>query len=81
MMTQAQRRSLALGAARSYLRQMRITPEMVTASDAHAALDDVARVEPDTVAACWYRLASHTQMVLFYREWEHWRTQRRSLAR
>jgi len=75
-MTQAQRRAVALSAARYQLRRLHLNPVDVSAEDAHAALDDYARLYRNMVASEWYRVADEVQLTLFYRDWVAW--QRRS---
>ena len=73
-------RSIALGAIRATLRAQQVNPVEVSASEAHVVLDDIARVHPDLIASRWYRRASTLQLSLFYREWEQWRKETRSLS-
>ena len=72
MMTQAKQRSIALSAVRAQLRTAALLPELTTASEAHAVLDDLCRVETDLVACQWYSNADDRQLSLFYRDWEAW---------
>ena len=78
-MTQAKQREIALQAARSQLRRIGIAPETMQASDAHKVLDDLARQDATLVASQWYSSASQSQMVLFYREWNKWRQQYKTM--
>ncbi len=64
-----QQRQEAIKIARRQARQMNIDPDSITASDALAILDDVARVEPDLIASRWYLAATDNQVRLFRREW------------
>lgn len=65
-------RDIAVGAVRSQLRSQGIDPRTVSPSDAHAVLDDLARVEPDLVASQWYQAADERQLQSFYEEWQGW---------
>ena len=71
-MTRAQQRAVALSAARYYLRRMQINPLEVSAQEAHAALDDYARLYPVMVGSQWYGSASEQELSQFYRDWESW---------
>lgn len=65
-------RWVALGAARSYLRQQGLTPESQTADQAFHALDDLLRMDPKLIAAQWYEAATKNQEKLFISEWKQW---------
>ncbi len=73
-------RSIALGAVRGTLHVQQVNPLEISASEAHKVIDDIARVHPDLIASLWYRRASTLQLSLFYREWEQWRKETRSLS-
>ena len=68
---------IAVGAVRAQLRSMRIDPETVSASEAHAVLDELARSEPEFVACQWYQAADDRQLSWFYRDWEEWLDEQR----
>jgi hypothetical protein len=71
-MTQQEARHIAIGATRSYLRSMGYTTDEMTAQDALAAIDDIARSEPGTIAGEWFINASDNQIKLYKREWRAW---------
>lgn len=62
-------RKIAAGAARSYLRQQGIDPKTVGHETAEAALDDLCRIDGNTVAAMFWFLASENQIKIFRKEW------------
>jgi hypothetical protein len=72
-MTAKQQRDMALGAARSQLRHGGDDPKSCAFERAWAALDEVYRSEPSTVAGQWYVRSSDAQVAAFRREWEQWR--------
>ena len=66
-----EKRSIALGAARSQLRHMGISLDRsVTFDDALCVLDDLYKAEPDLIASQWYANASEYQLTLLRRDWE-----------
>jgi hypothetical protein len=69
----AQQRAIALQAARELLPIMGIRPEMVGASEALRALDELFYTQPQSVAYCWFESANEQQIDLFIDEWEDWR--------
>ena len=76
--TMEEMRRIALGAVRSYLRQMKIDPLTATADDAEKALDDICRTEDSLIVHTWWvQCNSGNQTRLFCREWREWqRTER-----
>lgn len=72
-LTIASKRKIALSAARSQLERSGFSKhdiERTLSCDAAlAALDDLLRLSPDTIAAQWYSIASDNQIKLFRREW------------
>ena len=60
-------RYTAIRAARSYLREQGVASP--TVKDAHKALDDLNRIQPDTDAAAWWRQANKSQLAKFRTEW------------
>ena len=62
-------RKIALGAARSYLREQGTDPAQVEAQAAMEALDDLYRIDQATLASIWYGQASDNQVREFRREW------------
>ena len=65
-MEQATQIETAMRAARWELRQRGAA---LTVENAERALDDIARADPDTVAAVWWQSATDRQWRLFCREW------------
>ncbi|MBA2682063.1 MAG: hypothetical protein H0U76_27180 [Ktedonobacteraceae bacterium] len=78
-MTRKQQRDVALGAARSLLRQLGINPGEASAEDAHVVLDDYARCAPEMVASQWYMAATDNDLDAFYRDWRRWQREYASL--
>lgn len=66
---------IALCAVRSQARRRGVEPRTLSASEAHAVLDDLARSEPGLVACQWYKAAPDRQVSHFYREWQRWLAQ------
>jgi hypothetical protein len=65
-----EKRSIALGAARSQLRHVGMIPDRsVPFDDVLKVLDDLHRVEPDLIASQWYINASDRQITLLRRDW------------
>ena len=64
--TMTTQRETAMRAARWELRQRGAA---LTVENAERALDDIARADPDKVAAVWWRTATDRQWRLFCREW------------
>lgn len=65
-----EKRSIALGAAKSQLRCMGVTIDRsVPFDDVLRVLDDMHRAEPDLIASQWYATASDNQIKLLRREW------------
>jgi len=71
-MTQGEMREIALGAARSELRQFGIEPKTADIYTAEQALDNILRSTPNAIAARWYENASDNQWELFKREWRRY---------
>jgi len=70
-MNMQEKRSIALGAARSQLRHMGISIDRsVTFHDALCVLDDLNKAEPDLIASQWYANASECQITLLRRDWK-----------
>ena len=65
----AEKRQAAIQAARAYLNRMGIPPDTRPADSGLAALEDVARIQPDSLAAQWYKSAGDRQIELFRRDW------------
>ncbi len=73
MMTYTEMRQIALGAARSYLREHGIVPEVATEDDAERALDEICRTEDSlTCYVWWVQCESKNQTRLFRAEWRKW---------
>lgn len=74
MYNKAQQREIALSAVRGEIRSAQHRdPSKVSAQDALLILDDIARRDPDLIAAMWYLAASETQLRAFVRDWRrHW---------
>ena len=69
-MNMQEKRSIALGAARSQLRRIGVSLESpVPFDDALRVLDDLHRSEPELIASQWYTQASEYQITLFRRDW------------
>ena len=69
-MNMQEKRSIALGAARSQLRHLGISlNSSVTFDDALCVLDDLHRAEPSLIASRWYANASEYQLTLLRRDW------------
>ena len=68
-MSLAEQRDIALGAARSQIRQMGKDPQVCEAQVALRVLADMLRTDPDLIASQWYDRASDYQIALFCREW------------
>ena len=64
-----QRRETAIRAARA---QLRSNGQPMTLENAERVLDDMARTQPQLVAAQWWQTASDNQIKLFRREWRQW---------
>jgi hypothetical protein len=83
MKTKNELRAIALGAARSILRNQGRMPEKCSYRVALAVLDDMARQEyhKDKYFAIWYIEASESkfdnQYNLFRKEWNDWVAERR----
>jgi hypothetical protein len=71
-MNLAQKRAMALEAARDWAHRCGMVPETVAASTALGALHIVTKADPSSVVAEWYRTASGRQCWLFCREWKKW---------
>jgi len=68
--TQEKMREIAIGAARSILREHGVSePRFCSPEAALDHLDDFAREHPERTAAIWYLGASDNQIKLFKREW------------
>ena len=70
-MNAQQRRQTAIRAARSQLRSLGAA---MTVDNAERVLDDMARTQPQLVAAMWWTQASDNQIKLFRKEWRQWTT-------
>jgi len=71
VMTKAEQRRLALGAARVQLRRMGVNLDpFVPFKCVLEVLDDLHRAEPELVASQWYAQASDHQIQLLRREWK-----------
>ena len=68
-MSQARYRRMSLGAVASIARSQGRAVKNVSAEDALAILDDLARVERHLLVVEWYLAASSNQLALFRREW------------
>jgi len=68
-MLNSKKREIAIRAARSYIRSMGGTVSDYDALDALGAVDDLAILDKDTIAAAWYLSASQRQIRLFRKEW------------
>lgn len=62
----AEKRKIALGAARSQIRKLGID---FTLNNAEVVLDEMARTKPSLIASQWWLTASDYQYKLFRREW------------
>ena len=68
-MNEQRRRETAIRAARA---QLRSNGQPMTLENAERVLDDMARTQPQLVAAQWWQTASDNQIKLFRREWRQW---------
>lgn len=69
-MNMQEKRSIALGAAKSQLRHIGVAlDKTVPFNDVLCVLDDLYRAEPDLVASKWYANASEYQITLLRRDW------------
>lgn len=68
-MNTQKRRETAIRAARA---QLRSSGQPMTLDNAERTLDDIARTQPQLVAAQWWQTASNNQIKLFRREWRRW---------
>lgn len=68
---QTEQRKIALGAARSQLRNQGILPRTASFDQAWNALDVLYKLDNTTVAAQWYINASEPQIRLFRKEWKN----------
>jgi hypothetical protein len=71
-MTKAEMRKIAIGAARSYMKDMGFAYDEMTCESALRALDDLARIQPGLISAQWYSVASINQIKVFRQEWSLW---------
>ena len=62
----SEQRAIAAGAARSIIRAKSLDN---TLENAECVLDELARVEPEKIAAQWWLNASENQVNLFRSEW------------
>jgi hypothetical protein len=70
-MSMQEKRSIALGAAKSQLRRMGVSIDRsVPFDDVLAVLDDLHRTEPDLIASQWYVHAPDRQIALLRRDWK-----------
>ena len=66
-----EKRSIALGAARSYLRHMGIPIDRSMSFDSVlGVLNDLYLSEPDLIASQWFRHASDYQITQLRRDWK-----------
>ena len=79
--TKKEQREIATSAARAYLRRQGIDPMTTGPESGLAALDDLLRLDEDTIAAQWYKDASENQFKLFKRGWRAWRKKRCRMMR
>ena len=63
-MNMQEKRSIALGAARSQLRRLGVSIDYLV------PFDDLYRAEPDLIASQWYANASEYQITLLRRDWK-----------
>ena len=69
-MNMQEKRSIALGAARSQLRHMGISIDRsISLDNVLCVLDDLYKAEPDLIASQWYANASEYQFTLLRRDW------------
>ncbi len=69
-MNMKEKRSIALGAAKSQLRHLGVSLErIVPFDDVLCVLDDLYKAEPDLIASQWYANASEYQLTLLRRDW------------
>lgn len=66
-MNAQEKREIAAGAARSQLRKMN-SPLLL--DSAKCVLDEMAKSNPDLIAAQWWLNASENQYKIFCREWK-----------
>lgn len=66
-MTKKATRCVAVRAACSYLKEQGVFN--ATVDDAYRALDDLARIDAETLAAIWWRQATRSQLAIFKTEW------------
>ena len=65
-----EKRSIALGAARSQLRRLGVSIDRsIPFDDVLCVLDDLYKAEPDLIASQWYANASDYQITLLRRDW------------
>lgn len=77
--TLAEQRQIAIGATRSYMRQMGIDPRARSADQAWESLDEIATTKPTLIASEWaveayrrYEIGQTNQIDLFSREWNRY---------
>jgi len=81
-MNMQERRSIALGAARSQLRHIGVSIDRsISFDDVLFVLDDLHRAEPDLIASQWYANASDNQITLLRRDWNRQFASTRRTAR
>ena len=76
LLNKTELRQIAIGAARSYLREKGVDPTTASAQSALTALDDVAR-DSSLVVSGWYKAASGNQIKLFSQEWRRWQREKK----
>lgn len=70
-MNMQEKRSIALGAARSQLRRLGVSIDRsISLDDVLYVLDDLYKAEPDLIASQWYAHASEYQITLLRRDWK-----------
>jgi hypothetical protein len=73
-MSRTEQRHLALGAARTLIRQIGGDPVTASALLAHAVLMAYSSTYPERVVSRWYRSMTEEEIQLFYRDWDIWQT-------
>lgn len=76
--TVTEARNAAISAARSYLRQQHVDPKTASLLDYQSALDDLLRVDCDTIAAQYYAFCTHREWTRFCNEVARWQREQNS---
>lgn len=79
--TLSEQREIAMGAARAWLRRNGAEPSEFDYGKAFNALDELAQINPNTIAAQWYLNDNANQTKLFRQEWRRWRAKEREYRR